>query len=175
MTVSSLLLLRDDRLVGIVTDRDLRNRVVADGRDAGDSVASVMTTDPVTASPDDLAFEVLMEMVGRAIHHLPVVDDGHLLVNRYTGSGNAAGFAGANITDPTGVILTTPALDELLELQPVGANLVYASRRNTIFDTVSGDPVWDSLAPHASDMPLGAVVGNDVWFVSGSTIRVEPR
>ena len=103
------------------------------------------------------------------------IDDGHLLVNRYTGSGNAAGFAGANITDPTGVILTTPALDELLELQPVGANLVYAARRNTIFDTVSGDPVWDSLAPHASDMPLGAVVGNDVWFVSGSTIRVEPR
>lgn len=77
--VSSLLLLRDGRLVGIVTDRDLRNRVVADGRDGGDAVASVMTTDPVTASPDDLAFEVLMEMVGRAIHHLPVVDDGHLL------------------------------------------------------------------------------------------------
>lgn len=77
--VSSLPLLRDGRLAGIVTDRDLRNRVVAEGRDPGDPVATVMTADPVTASPDDLAFEVLMEMVGRAIHHLPVVDDGHLL------------------------------------------------------------------------------------------------
>ena len=72
--VSSLLLMEDSRLVGIVTDRDLRNRVLAEGRDPADRVATVMTADPVTGSADDLAFELLMEMVGRNIHHLPIVD-----------------------------------------------------------------------------------------------------
>ena len=74
--VSSLLLMEDSRLVGIVTDRDLRNRVLAEGLDPGDRVATVMTADPVTGSADDLAFELLLEMVGRNIHHLPIVDAG---------------------------------------------------------------------------------------------------
>ena len=77
--VSSLLVVHGGRLVGIVTDRDLRNRVLAEGRDPSSPVASVMTADPVSASPDDLAFEVLMEMVARNIHHVPVVDDGQLV------------------------------------------------------------------------------------------------
>jgi len=77
--VSSLLLMEGSRLVGIVTDRDLRNRVLAEGRDPADPVATVMTSDPVTGSNDDLAFELLMEMVGRNIHHLPIVDTGQVV------------------------------------------------------------------------------------------------
>jgi CBS domain-containing protein len=64
------------RLAGIVTDRDLRNRVVAPGIDLGRPVTDVMTADPVTAGSDALAFELLLEMVDRRIHHLPVVEDG---------------------------------------------------------------------------------------------------
>ena len=37
-------------------------------------VTEVMTADPVTGAVDALAFEVLLEMVGRHIHHLPIVD-----------------------------------------------------------------------------------------------------
>lgn len=72
--VSSLLVMDGERLVGIVTDRDLRNRVLAQGRDPGGAVATIMTADPVTGAVDALAFELLMEMVGRNIHHLPIVD-----------------------------------------------------------------------------------------------------
>ena len=72
--VSSLLVLRDEQLAGIVTDRDLRTRVLAAGLDPGVEVAEVMTADPVTGDVDALAFEVLLEMVGRHIHHLPIVD-----------------------------------------------------------------------------------------------------
>ena len=72
--VSSLLVMDGDRLVGIVTDRDLRNRVLAQGRDPAGAVATIMTADPVTGAVDALAFELLMEMVGRNIHHLPIVD-----------------------------------------------------------------------------------------------------
>ncbi|XVX20018.1 DUF294 nucleotidyltransferase-like domain-containing protein [Actinomycetota bacterium] len=62
-----------DDAIGILTDKDLRSRVLAVGRDPGDPVAEVMTSDPVTAGADTMAFEVLMEMVAKNIHHMPVV------------------------------------------------------------------------------------------------------
>lgn len=74
--VSSLLVLDGEDLAGIVTDRDLRNRVVAAGADPAGPVTGVMTAAPVTGSPDALAFEALLEMVARNIHHLPLLEDG---------------------------------------------------------------------------------------------------
>ncbi len=72
--VSSLLVMDGERLVGILTDRDLRTRVVAAGVDPAVPVAEVMTADPVTGSVESLAFEVLLEMTSRRIHHLPLLD-----------------------------------------------------------------------------------------------------
>lgn len=72
--VSSLVVRDGDRLAGILTDRDLRERVVAAGIDTTAPVASVMTPDPVTLPRDSLAFEALLEMSARNIHHLPIVD-----------------------------------------------------------------------------------------------------
>ncbi len=72
--VSSLLVCADDgSLAGIVTDRDLRNRVVANGRDADDLVDAIMTADPITIGPDAQAFEALLTMSRHNVHHLPVV------------------------------------------------------------------------------------------------------
>ena len=59
------------RSLGIVTDRDLRNRVLAAGLPPSSPVGSVMTPAPVTLPAGALAFEALLEMVGRDIHHLP--------------------------------------------------------------------------------------------------------
>lgn len=61
-------------LVGIVTDRDLRNRVLAAGLASDVPVTEIMSPEPATATPDDYAFQLLMEMVSRNIHHIPVVD-----------------------------------------------------------------------------------------------------
>jgi CBS domain-containing protein len=72
--VSSLLVMDGEVLVGLVTDRDLRTRVLAAGLDTETPIGEVMTRDPVTGSADGLAFQVLLEMVGRTIHHLPVLD-----------------------------------------------------------------------------------------------------
>lgn len=77
--VSSLLVLRGEELVGIVTDRDLRNRVLADGRSADERVARIMTPEPVTAQAGAFAFEALLEMVRRNIHHLPVLEGGRVV------------------------------------------------------------------------------------------------
>lgn len=73
--VSCVLVVEHLALAGIVTDRDLRNRVLAADLPTVSPVRSVMTPDPVTLSADALAFEALLEMVSRDIHHLPLVDE----------------------------------------------------------------------------------------------------
>nr|WP_257908329.1 CBS domain-containing protein [Janibacter limosus] len=77
--VSSLLVMDGRGVVGILTDRDLRRRVLAVGVDPAGPVTSVMTTDPVVAAADTSALELLVTMTERTIHHLPVVEAGRPL------------------------------------------------------------------------------------------------
>lgn len=72
--VSSLLIMRGERLAGIVTDRDLRNRVIAAGADYADPVSSIMTEDPVTLDNKDYAFKVMLTMMRNNVHHIPILD-----------------------------------------------------------------------------------------------------
>lgn len=76
--VSSLLITTDGQLAGIVTDRDLRGRVVAQGLDISLPVTDIMTANPRTVPSDTLAFEVMLLMAEVRIHHLPIVDGGQL-------------------------------------------------------------------------------------------------
>lgn len=72
--VSSLLVVEQSRLVGILTDRDLRTRVIATGMDYERPVREVMTPAPRSVSPQDYTHDALIEMARNGIHHLPVVD-----------------------------------------------------------------------------------------------------
>ena len=68
----SSILVRTDDLLGIVTDRDLRSKVVADGLDLAVPIAEVMTTPVITVRDDAMADEALRLMLEHGIHHLPV-------------------------------------------------------------------------------------------------------
>jgi CBS domain-containing protein len=59
--------------LGIVTDRDLRRRVIAAGRGGSEPVSSVMSSPAYTSPPDRLGGEVLLDMLDRGIRHLPIV------------------------------------------------------------------------------------------------------
>lgn len=76
--VSSLLLLEGDRLAGIVTDRDFRNRVVAEGLDVEQPVQSIATETPVTIDAEALLFDAQRIMSQQQIHHLPVLTEGRV-------------------------------------------------------------------------------------------------
>jgi CBS domain-containing protein len=76
--VSSLLVADNGLLQGIVTDRDLRSRCVAAGLPGDTPLREVMTASPVTVSRHASAFEALLTMSHRRIHHLPVVDGDEL-------------------------------------------------------------------------------------------------
>lgn len=77
--VSSILVTDNKRLSGILTDKDLRVRVVAAERDSSHPVTAVMTADPLTLTPDALAFEAMLVMAEHNIHHLPVCDHADIL------------------------------------------------------------------------------------------------
>jgi CBS domain-containing protein len=58
--------------LGIVTDRDLRSRVVAAGLSPDAPVSAIMTTPAYTVRADALSGDVLLDMLDRGIHHVPV-------------------------------------------------------------------------------------------------------
>lgn len=75
--VSSLLITQDGQLCGIITDRDLRNRVVAIGTDINLPVADVMSPNPVSIFHDRTYFDAVCSMTEHNVHHLPVVHAEH--------------------------------------------------------------------------------------------------
>jgi CBS domain-containing protein len=69
------------KLVGIVTDRDLALKVVAEGLNAKSTkVESVMTSKMVTCLADDDLQKVLDAMAEHQLRRIPVVDDDHKVV-----------------------------------------------------------------------------------------------
>jgi CBS domain-containing protein len=76
---SAVVLGPDRRPAGIVTDRDLRQRVLAAGRSPEDPVETIMSAPLVTLSPEAFVFEALLEMTRRNLHHLPLVEGSQLV------------------------------------------------------------------------------------------------
>ncbi len=70
----------ENKLVGLITDRDIVVRAVADGKDITATTAeNVMTVELYTASPDDRIFDVIRKMGDKQIRRVPVVNaDGNL-------------------------------------------------------------------------------------------------
>jgi CBS domain-containing protein len=77
--VSSVLLVEQGLLFGLVTDRDLRNRVVALNLDISRPVSDIATLAPMTVSANSPAFEALLLMARHNIHHIPVMEGGDIL------------------------------------------------------------------------------------------------
>jgi CBS domain-containing protein len=69
-----------DRGYGILTDRDLRTRVVAGGMSADDPVSAAMSAPAYTCSVDRPAGAVLLEMFDRGLRHFPVLSSGGRVV-----------------------------------------------------------------------------------------------
>src|SRR5579872_5825979 len=74
--VGSLMVLDGDRVVGIITERDLLQRVLAEQRDAAKTpVEDVMTTEILCCQLHTTIDEARAVMKNRRVRHLPVVDD----------------------------------------------------------------------------------------------------
>ena len=67
------------RLLGVVTDRDITVRVVAEGK-ASASVRDAMTSGVKSCKPDDSVKDVMALMGREQVRRVPIVDDGGELV-----------------------------------------------------------------------------------------------
>lgn len=73
--IAAVMVTENDRLVGIITERDMTARVIARGVDPQATKArDIMTANPDTLSPDDGAVTALEMMRSHGYRHLPVVD-----------------------------------------------------------------------------------------------------
>lgn len=74
--IGSVLVMENDRLVGIFTERDVLRRVVAAHLDPhSTSLADVMTSPVACAAPHTLTDELRLAMRFKRIRHIPVVED----------------------------------------------------------------------------------------------------
>ena len=70
----------DDQLIGVVSERDVLRHLHNKGETfARQRVEEVMTTNPVTCTPDCDVDEVMGQMSGRRIAKVPVLEDGRLV------------------------------------------------------------------------------------------------
>ena len=75
--IGAVIVVENDRLAGIFTERDALFRVVAEGRDSKTTrLADVMTRNPQTVKPDQPFSVALQMMYGGKFRHVPVVEDG---------------------------------------------------------------------------------------------------
>ena len=78
--VGSVPVVEGEQLVGVVTDRDIVIRVVAEGGDAeSTTVGEIISSDVVTVDPDTSIDEALDLMSENQVRRLPVVEDSRLI------------------------------------------------------------------------------------------------
>ncbi|GAA6171369.1 putative nucleotidyltransferase substrate binding domain-containing protein [Colwellia sp. KU-HH00111] len=76
---SCLVVLENNRCVGIITDKDIRRRCVAEGLSTATSISEIMTRNMSTIDIKNNAYDALMMMTAKHIHHLPVTKQGEVV------------------------------------------------------------------------------------------------
>lgn len=72
--------IEDGKLVGIVTDRDIVVRAIADGHDASAPIGDVMTAEVFSVLENDFVFEAIRLMGDKQVRRVPIVNDSGELV-----------------------------------------------------------------------------------------------
>ena len=177
LRVSSVLLVEQDHLFGLVTDRDLRNRVVAQGLDISRPVSDIATLAPLTMQAQSPAFEALLMMARHNIHHMPVMDGA-----RIAGMITATDLAEQHSTSPVylaGDVYKQPTVEGLVlasgrvrQLQQhLAAADASAYSTGHIITTIT-DAVTTRLI-HLAEAELGPPPVDYVWVAAGSQARSE--
>ena len=177
LRVSSVLLVQQGHLFGLVTDRDLRNRVVAQGLDINRPVSDIATLAPLTLQAQSPAFEALLLMARHNIHHMPVMDGA-----RIVGMITATDLAEQHSTSPVylaGDVYKQTTVEGLTrtstKIRPLQQHLASAdaSAYSTghIITTIT-DAITTRLI-HLAEAQLGPPPVDYVWVAAGSQARSE--
>ncbi|WP_421564638.1 putative nucleotidyltransferase substrate binding domain-containing protein [Paracidovorax sp. MALMAid1276] len=177
LRVSSVLLVQQGHLFGLVTDRDLRNRVVAEGLDIDRSVADIATLAPLTLQAQSPAFDALLLMARHNIHHLPVMD-GARIVGMITATdlaeqhSTSAVYLAGDVYKQTTVegLARTAAKVRPLQQHLAAADASAYSTGHIV--TAITDALTTRLI-HLAEAQLGPAPVDYVWVAAGSQARSE--
>ncbi len=175
--ISSMMIVEQEHLFGIITDRDLRSRVVAEGLDFDLPVMEIATVAPLTLSIDTFAFEALLMMARHNIHHLPVMD-GQKVVGMITATDlterhtTSAVYLAGDIFKQNSVDGLKQASSKLPQLlQNLAAADATAHSTGHII-TAIGDAITTRLLQLA-EIKFGPPPVDYAWVAAGSQARNE--
>ena len=78
--IGSLVVMQDDKLLGIMSERDYARKVIIKGRSSESTrVSEIMTADVITTSSSQTVNECMNLMTEKKIRHLPVVEDNKVI------------------------------------------------------------------------------------------------
>jgi CBS domain-containing protein len=175
--ISSLMVVEDGALRGIMTIRDISGRVVAEGVDPSEPVTRVMTADPVSLPPDAIGSDVLHLMMERGIGHVPIVGDAGLAgivtqtdLTRFQAESSAEVIGdAAHAPDVAALARVTERIPQLL------AQLVGAGNRHEVVTRLVTD-VADAVTRRLlalAEAEFGAPPVPYLWLACGSQGRQE--
>src|SRR5215469_8883457 len=73
--IGALPVVEDDRLIGIISERDYTRKVILKGKSSKETrVEEIMTRDLVTAEPSDTVIDCMRVMTEKRVRHLPVME-----------------------------------------------------------------------------------------------------
>jgi CBS domain-containing protein len=123
--VGSVLVLADGRAIGIVTDRDLRRKIVAAARDPRTTCASELMSSPVASVPAQaFVLDALVLMTRRGIHHLAVTSEG-----RCVGVVSASDVMRLELPHPVALARAIGVAPSVDALKPLAADVTHIVRR----------------------------------------------
>jgi len=175
--VSSVLLVEQDQLFGLVTDRDLRNKVVADSLDVTQPVAHIASRNLTTVQANSPAFEALLLMARHHIHHLPVLDGAELVgmitsTNLTEQHGASPVYLASDIYQQTTLagLQTLSARVQQLQQQLAAAD---ASAYNTGHIITAITDALTVRLIQLAEQELGPAPVAYLWVAAGSQARLE--
>jgi CBS domain-containing protein len=79
-SVGALLVMRDEQLFGVVSERDYARKIILKGRSSSDTaVRQIMSSPAITVRPDQSVAECMRLMTERRVRHLPVVESNRVV------------------------------------------------------------------------------------------------
>jgi CBS domain-containing protein len=177
LRVSSVLLVEQEHLFGLVTDRDLRNRVVAQGLDISRPVSDIATLAPMTVDGNSPAFEALLLMARHNIHHMPVMD-GSRIAGMITATdlteqhSTSAVYLAGDIYKQTTVEGLARISGKVKQLQQNLAAADASAYSTGHIVTAIADALTIRLI-HLAEVAFGPAPVDYVWVAAGSQARNE--
>lgn len=163
--------------VGIVTDKDLRRRCIAQGLDYNLPVSTIMTADMLSIEEGSQAYDALMLMTAKRVHHLPVMKNNKLFA--MVTITDLMNHESQNATNLTHLIRKAKTVEEIAQIsQMIGKLQMRMARLGTTADHVgkSISAITSAITIRLIELAesqFGQAPVSFAWLAAGSQARQE--